>query len=157
MSRPCWIVLLLLAGLVSLCHAEETHSFYLIGNSLTQDTLPSLLDGDVQWHVDCGKSLPFIYENPGQPCVKNSTLWPEALKAKQYNVISVQVHYGSNLDSDAAVIVEWPERILDLLPADRLWVTLTYDSPTRRRLRITAGGPRSTILLGDFRKNAFGV
>jgi len=61
------------------------------------------------------------------------------------------------IDSDAAVIVEWPERILDLLPADRLWVTLTYDSPTRRRLRITAGGPRSTILLGDFRKNAFGV
>ncbi|MBP6783208.1 MAG: hypothetical protein KA152_05430 [Verrucomicrobiales bacterium] len=109
MSRPCWIVLLLLAGLVSLCHAEETHSFYLIGNSLTQDTVPSLLDGDVQWHVDCGKSLPFIYENPGKPCVKNSTLWPEALKAKQYDVISVQVHYGSDLDSDAAVFSEFFE------------------------------------------------
>lgn len=61
------------------------------------------------------------------------------------------------LDSEAAVIIEWPEHILDLLPADRLWIALTYDSPTRRRLRLTAGGPRSTILLGDFRKNAFGV
>ena len=40
-------------------------SYYLIGNSLTWDTVPSKLDGDVQWHVDCGKSLPFIYENPG--------------------------------------------------------------------------------------------
>ena len=109
MRRPCWIVLLLLAGIVSLCPAEETRSFYLIGNSLTQDTVPSLLDGDVQWHVDCGKSLPFIYENPGKPCVKNSTLWPEALKAKPYDVISVQVHYGSDLDSDAAVFSEFFE------------------------------------------------
>ena len=61
------------------------------------------------------------------------------------------------LDADAAVIVEWPERILDLLPADRLWITLTYDTPTRRRLRISAAGERSTVLLVDFRKNAFGV
>ena len=110
MTRPCWMVLFLLAGILFVCPAEEkasSLSFYLIGNSLTQDTVPSLLDGDVQWHVDCGKSLPFIYENPEKPCVKNSTLWPEALKAKQYDVISVQVHYGSNLDSDAAVFSEF--------------------------------------------------
>ena len=49
-------------------------SYFLIGNSLTWDTVPSKLDGDVQWHVDCGKSLPFIYENPQKPCVKTSTL-----------------------------------------------------------------------------------
>jgi tRNA threonylcarbamoyladenosine biosynthesis protein TsaE len=61
------------------------------------------------------------------------------------------------LDDEAAVIVEWPEHIIDLLPADRLWVTLVYDSPTRRRLRFSAAGPRSTDLLLDFRKNAFGV
>ena len=79
-------------------------SYYLIGNSLTWDTVPSKLDGDVQWHVDCGKSLPFIYENPGKPCVKTSTLWPEALKKKQYDFVSLQVHYGSTLMEDAAVI-----------------------------------------------------
>ena len=61
------------------------------------------------------------------------------------------------LDSEAAVMIEWPEHILEMLPADRLWISLSYDSPTRRRLRLNAGGPRSTILLGDFRKNAFGV
>jgi tRNA threonylcarbamoyladenosine biosynthesis protein TsaE len=61
------------------------------------------------------------------------------------------------LDDEAAVIVEWPEHIIDLLPADRLWVTLVYDSPTRRRLRFSAAGPRSADLLLDFRKNAFGV
>jgi len=85
----------------------EERSFYLIGNSLTQDTVPSRLDGDVQWHVDCGKSLPYIFENPQKPCVENSTLWPGALKEKQYDLISVQVHYGSTLETDAAVISEF--------------------------------------------------
>lgn len=87
--------------------AEPAKSFYLIGNSLTQDTVPSKLDGDVQWHIDCGKSLPFIFENPGKPCVENSTLWPDALKAKRYDIVSVQVHYGSTLDEDAAVISQF--------------------------------------------------
>lgn len=87
--------------------AEESRSFFLIGNSLTQDTVPSRLDGDVQWHVDCGKSLPYIYENPRNPCVKNSTLWPGALKDKEYDVVSVQVHYGSTLEEDVAVISEF--------------------------------------------------
>jgi tRNA threonylcarbamoyladenosine biosynthesis protein TsaE len=60
-------------------------------------------------------------------------------------------------DAEAAIIIEWPEHVIDLIPDDRLWITLTYDSPTRRRLRINASGPRSTNLLVDFRKNAFGV
>lgn len=61
------------------------------------------------------------------------------------------------LDDGSAVIIEWPEHIVDLLPVDRLWITMTYDSPTRRRMRMSANGPRSTVLLVDFRKNAFGV
>lgn len=88
---------------------ESVKSYYLIGNSLTWDTVPSKLDGDVQWHVDCGKSLPFIYEHPEAPCVKSSTLWPTALKDKQYDVISLQTHYGATLDEDAAVISKWLE------------------------------------------------
>ena len=102
-----WCVgLLALAG-GDLRAQQPPPRYYLIGNSLTQDTVPSLLDGDVRWHVDCGKSLPFIYENPAKPCVKNSTLWPEALKAKRYDLVSVQVHYGSTLVEDAAVISEF--------------------------------------------------
>lgn len=85
---------------------EET-SYFLIGNSLTWDTVPSALEGDVQWHVDCGKSLPFIHDNPNEPCVKTSTSWPAALEAKQYDVISVQPHYGSTLAEDVAVISKW--------------------------------------------------
>lgn len=90
--------------------AEESAkkpAHFLIGNSLTWDTVPSKLDGDVQWHVDCGKNLAYIYENPEMPCVKSSTLWPKALNEKQYDLISVQSHYGTTLDEEAAVISEW--------------------------------------------------
>jgi hypothetical protein len=63
----------------------------------------------VQWHVDCGKSLPFIHANPKEPCVKSSTLWPQALAEKQYDIISMQSHYGATLDEDVAVISKWVE------------------------------------------------
>ena len=87
--------------------AKDTRSYYLIGNSLTWDTVPGWMDGDVQWHVDCGKSLPFIYENPDEPCVKTSTLWPKALVAKQYDVVSMQSHYGATLQEDVDTISKW--------------------------------------------------
>lgn len=92
--------------------AEETQgsdhcSIFLIGNSLTWDTVPSLLEEDVQWHVDCGKSLKFIFENPEKPCVKTSTLWPTALKEKRYDIISVQPHYGTTLQEDIDTISKW--------------------------------------------------
>jgi tRNA threonylcarbamoyladenosine biosynthesis protein TsaE len=60
-------------------------------------------------------------------------------------------------DSNAAIMIEWPEHIVEMLPEDRLWIALAYDSPTRRRMRFNASGLRSTDLLVDFRKNAFGV
>lgn len=88
---------------------SSTKSYYLIGNSLTWDTVPAWMDGDVQWHVDCGKSLPFIHNNPEEPCVKTSTLWPKALTEKQYDVVSVQSHYGATLEEDVAVISKWVE------------------------------------------------
>lgn len=81
--------------------------FYLIGNSLTWDTVPSRLSGDVQWHVDCGVNLPHIHAKPEQPCVKTSTLWPTALRDKQYDVVSVQPHYGSTLGQDVEMISDW--------------------------------------------------
>ncbi len=105
----CLSVLSFLPFDTTLQAEEGKTSYYLIGNSLTWDTVPSLLDGDVQWHVDCGKSLPYIFAHPEKPCVKTSTLWPQALKEKQYDLISVQSHYGATLLEDADVISKWVE------------------------------------------------
>ena len=82
-------------------------SYYLIGNSLTWDTVPQLLDGDTQWHVDCGKPLHALQSKPNEPCVKSSTIWPKALTDKQYDVISFQPHYGATLEQDLAAISHW--------------------------------------------------
>lgn len=84
-------------------------SYYLIGNSLTWDTVPSRLAGDVQWHVDCGKPLHYIHKHPAKPCVKTSTLWPQALKEKQYDYLSMQSHYGATLQEDVDTISKWIE------------------------------------------------
>jgi len=101
-----WLLLLLGLTAAPLVAAPGVRSCFLIGNSLTWDTVPERLDGDVQWHVDCGVPLPFIHQNPGKPCVKNSTLWPQALKDKQYDLLSIQPHYG-DFAENVAVISKW--------------------------------------------------
>lgn len=88
-----------------LAQDSSANRYYLIGNSLTWDTRPARLDGDVQWHVDCGVSLPFIFANPEKPCVKSSALWPTALRDKQYDVVSVQPHYG---DESMELVAQMP-------------------------------------------------
>lgn len=55
---------------VSYCEVtRETDEFsrFLIGSLLSRETVLSKLGGDMQWHVDCGKSLPLIFENSGKP------------------------------------------------------------------------------------------
>jgi tRNA threonylcarbamoyladenosine biosynthesis protein TsaE len=92
---------------------------------------PRLRDGCILYHIDC-------YRLETAPEV--ATVGLEDI-----------------FDGDGAILIEWPERIEPLLPAGRLWIALSYDSPTRRRMRFSAEGPRATELLADFKKSAFGV
>ena len=61
------------------------------------------------------------------------------------------------LDRDCAIMIEWPERIISLLPDDRFWLDLRFINETKRGLRFKADGDRAGQLLSDFRKSAFGV
>ena len=87
---------------------------FLIGNSLTWDTVPSRLDGAdagrVRWHVYCGKSLPFIRDHPAGHCVDSSTPWPEALAGGPYDFLVVQPFTGSTRTADAAIVADWAAR-----------------------------------------------
>ena len=89
---------------------EPKQAIYLIGNSLTWDTVPSRLDGFVRWHVDCGKDLPFIRRHPQDPCVDSSWLWPQTLANSSFDFLCVQPHDGSTLKEDVAAIVSWAEK-----------------------------------------------
>ncbi|WP_182864738.1 hypothetical protein [Stieleria mannarensis] len=69
--------------------------------------MPSRLDGNVHWHVDCGKNLAFIRDNHQSPCVETSRLWPTALTTNQYDYVSIQPHYGTTIEQDVEVIAHW--------------------------------------------------
>jgi tRNA threonylcarbamoyladenosine biosynthesis protein TsaE len=60
------------------------------------------------------------------------------------------------LDDSASILVEWPERVKQVIPAERLWISLRWLDDSRRGLRFDAQGPRYERLLKDFRKVVFG-
>jgi tRNA threonylcarbamoyladenosine biosynthesis protein TsaE len=51
------------------------------------------------------------------------------------------------LQGDRACLVEWADRIADVLPRDHLRIDITVTGETSRRLVLTAGGERSAELL----------
>lgn len=51
------------------------------------------------------------------------------------------------LRPDAAVVVEWADRVRPLMPDDALWIELTPVDSASRDVRLTATGPRSAAIL----------
>ncbi len=80
---------------------------FTMGNSLTWDTVPSFLDGNVQWHVYCNRNLQYIFDNPEGHCVDTSTPWTTALVDNQYDWLVLQPFDGTTLDQDATLISHW--------------------------------------------------
>ena len=56
-----------------------------------------------------------------------------------------------------ALVIEWPERIENILPTDRLWINLEYIAEEQRRLQFTAQGADYQNMIEKIRKSAFGV
>lgn len=54
------------------------------------------------------------------------------------------------LDGGGITVIEWPDRAADTLPADRLDVRLEHIAETKRRVVLSATGPRSAELLQEF-------
>ena len=53
--------------------------------------------------------------------------------------------------------IEWPERAQEVLPPERLWITLDHIGENQRTVTITAMGARYRELLAQLKKNAFGL
>ena len=54
------------------------------------------------------------------------------------------------------LVIEWPERMLGVLPLERLWIKLNYVDEDRRELTFLPVGKRYIDLLNEFRKSTFG-
>ena len=62
------------------------------------------------------------------------------------------------LDDGAAItVIEWPEQAEELLPDNRLWISIRHIESNKRILLFSAHGARFEALLRDFRRRAFGV
>ncbi len=60
------------------------------------------------------------------------------------------------LDAPGAMLIEWPERILEVLPRERLSLKLSWVNETKRGFRLEAVGARYEHLLNEFRRASFG-
>ncbi len=49
---------------------------------------------------------------------------------------------------DGICVIEWAERVLEVLPSGRLEIHLEVGGETRREVRLSAAGPRAEALLG---------
>ena len=61
------------------------------------------------------------------------------------------------LYGDGVCLIEWAERVAEILPPDRLWITFHYLDDTKRRITMQAAGDRFQKLLEDFKRVAFGT
>jgi len=69
---------------------------------------------------------------------------------------------AEELDLDAMIIsgpliIEWPERMVGLLPAESLWIKLEYVDDERRELIFLPTGKRYVDLLHEFRQSSFRI
>lgn len=55
------------------------------------------------------------------------------------------------LDSGGLTVIEWPDRLGDAVPPDRLDVRIEHIADTKRSVSLTATGARSRELLEEFR------
>lgn len=67
-----------------------------------------------------------------------------------------------DLDLDALVengplVVEWADRISNVLPQERIWIAMHWVDTNQRDMMISARGKRFERMLVEFRKKVFGV
>jgi tRNA threonylcarbamoyladenosine biosynthesis protein TsaE len=55
------------------------------------------------------------------------------------------------------LVVEWPERVEPILPPERLWAWLQYESEEHRAMRFVACGKRYETLLDHLRRQLYGA
>lgn len=58
--------------------------------------------------------------------------------------------------SKGSLLVEWAERVHEILPGKHVWITLEYVAEEHRQILFKATGNRYDVLLAKLRKDMFG-
>lgn len=62
----------------------------------------------------------------------------------------------TNMIDGGILVIEWAERIRDVLPEESLWIECEYISDDKRRFVFKPTGDRYEALVEEFRKRSFG-
>jgi tRNA threonylcarbamoyladenosine biosynthesis protein TsaE len=77
-----------------------------------------------------------------------------------YRVQSLREAEELDLDAFLALgplLVEWPERVEPILPGNRMWAWLEYETEEHRSMRFEGTGKRYQELLTELRYSVFGI
>lgn len=69
---------------------------------------------------------------------------------------AIELGFDDLLDQHGVMVIEWPEHIQDILPPDRLHITLRWVDESKRNIRIESVGTRYRATLKELRRVAFG-
>lgn len=67
------------------------------------------------------------------------------------------IGFDDLIEGDDVIVLEWPERIQDVLPEERLWLHLRVVETNRRNLIFEGTGKRYKELIDKFRQTTFKV
>jgi len=88
---------------------------------------------------------------------------PDGTQLSHFDAYRVEsLAEAEELDLDALLergplVVEWPERVEPILPAERLWAWLEYETEEHRSFRFEARGRRYETLLDSMRVSVYGA
>ena len=59
------------------------------------------------------------------------------------------------LYGEGVCVIEWADRVVEVLPPDRMWISFFHLDDTRRRISMRSAGERHRQLLKEFQRLAF--
>lgn len=59
--------------------------------------------------------------------------------------------------SQGPLLIEWPERMENLIPRERLWLQFEYLDEEQRQMRFRSKGSRPDVVLDELRQSIFGT
>ena len=89
--------------------------------------------------------------SPARPYLYHTDLYRITSYMEALTIGLEEYMYG-----DGITVIEWAEHALEILPEDRLWITLTFLAYTKRRLFFEAAGERYIEILIALRQSLYG-
>jgi len=98
----------------------------------------------------------FVFVNEHPPATSGPYLYHIDL----YRISDISDVFGLGVEDyiygDGVTVIEWAERAREMMPRERLWISLSFTDHTKRTLILEATGERYVRILEQLRQELFG-